>query len=93
MRNRPHYYLWGLAVDPNHQVKGIGAALMLPVLTQADAQKVPIYLETHDEKNVSYYQKHGFDLIDTVAGKRILKKVLTEPHGKFSHLFQKGDAK
>jgi len=66
MKNRPHYYLWGLAVDPRQQVKGIGAALMLPVLTQVDAQKVPVYLETHDEKNVPYYQKYGFDLIATV---------------------------
>jgi len=66
MKNRPHYYLWGLAVDPGRQVTGIGAALMLPVLTKADDKKVPVYLETHDEKNVSYYQKHGFGLIDTV---------------------------
>jgi len=66
MKNRPHYYLWGLAVDPKQQVTGIGAALLLTVLTKADAQKVPVYLETHDEKNVSYYQKHGFFLIDTV---------------------------
>jgi ribosomal protein S18 acetylase RimI-like enzyme len=66
MKNRPHYYLWGLAVDPSQKAKGIGAALMLPVLAKADAQKIPVYLETHDEKNVRYYQKHGFDLIHTV---------------------------
>ena len=65
MKNRPHYYLWGLAVDPSRKAKGIGAALMLPLLAKADAQKIPVYLETHDEKNVCYYQKHGFDLIHT----------------------------
>ena len=63
MKNRLHYYLWGLAVEPSQKIKGIGTALMLPVLAKADAQKVPVYLETHDEKNVPYYQKHGFDLI------------------------------
>ena len=65
MENQPHYYLWGLAVDPNQKATGIGTALMVPVLAKADAQKLPVYLETHDETNVRYYQKHGFDLIHT----------------------------
>jgi len=67
MKNRPHYYLWGLAVDPRQKAQGIGAALMQPLLAQANTQKMPIYLETHDEKNVRYYQKHGFDLLYTTC--------------------------
>lgn len=67
MKNRPHYYLWGLAVNPRQKAQGIGAALMQPLLAQANAQKMPIYLETHDEKNVRYYQKHGFDLLYTTC--------------------------
>jgi len=66
MQDRPHYYLWGLAVDPARKSKGIGTALMQPVLEKADADKMPIYLETHDERNASYYQRHSFDLIHTV---------------------------
>ena len=65
MKNRLHDYLWGLAVDPSQQVKGIGAALMQPVLAKADDRKMPVYLETHDENNVPYYQRYGFDLIHT----------------------------
>jgi hypothetical protein len=65
MNNRPHYYLWGLGVDPLHQAKGIGTALMLPLLKKADAQKTPIFLETHAEENVRYYQRHGFTLMCT----------------------------
>jgi len=67
MKNRPHYYLWGLAVDPAKKSQGIGTTLMRPLLAQADAQRIPIYLETHDEKNVRYYQKHGFDLLHTAC--------------------------
>lgn len=67
MRNRPHYYLWGLAVDPRHKAQGIGASLMQPLLAQADAQNMPIYLETHDENNIRYYQKYGFKLIHTTC--------------------------
>jgi len=66
MKNRSHYYLWGLAVDPNHKSKGIGSALMEPVMAKADAQKLPVYLETHNEKNIRFYEKHGFKLIHTV---------------------------
>jgi ribosomal protein S18 acetylase RimI-like enzyme len=65
MKNRPHHYLWGLAVDPGQKAQGIGTALMRPLLVQANAEKMPIYLETHDEKNVRYYQRHGFNLLRT----------------------------
>ncbi|MBC8186108.1 GNAT family N-acetyltransferase [candidate division KSB1 bacterium] len=67
MKDRLHYYLWGLAVDPVQKAKGVGAALMQPVLTKADVKKLPVYLETHDENNVPYYQKYGFELIHTVS--------------------------
>lgn len=67
MENRPHYYLWGLAVDPRQKTQGIGTGLMRPLLAQADAQKLPVYLETHDENNIRYYQKHGFELLYTTC--------------------------
>lgn len=66
MQGRPHFYLWGLAVEPGQKARGIGMALMQPVLAKADAQKMPLYLETHDESNVGYYQKYGFGLIHAV---------------------------
>jgi GNAT superfamily N-acetyltransferase len=62
MRGRPHYYLWGLAIEPSQKRKGVGTALMQPILRKADAEKLPIYLETHDENNVKYYQRMGFTL-------------------------------
>ncbi len=69
MQDRPHYYLWGLAVDPKQKRSGIGSALMEPILKKADIEKKPIYLETHDEKNVAYYQRMGFYLVhsDTIT--------------------------
>jgi GNAT superfamily N-acetyltransferase len=65
MDHRPHYYLWGLTVDPNQKRRGIGTALMKPFIDKADADEKPIYLETHDEKNVGYYQRMGFSLVHT----------------------------
>jgi ribosomal protein S18 acetylase RimI-like enzyme len=61
----PHWYLWGIAVDPGRQGQGIGTTLMRPGLERADAQHLPCYLETHDEKNVPFYTNRGFDLVRT----------------------------
>lgn len=69
MRDAPegHWYLELLGVDTALQGQGAGSALMQPVLEQADAEGVPCYLETANEKNVAFYQKQGFDVIvDTV---------------------------
>lgn len=65
MGQRPHYYLWGLAVDPNQKRSGIGTALLKPFVEKANAENMPIYLETHDERNVAYYQRIGFSLVHT----------------------------
>ena len=62
--HEPHWYLAGLGTDPPHQRKGIGAALMQPVLARCDAQGIPAYLETQKERNVPYYRHHGFEVIE-----------------------------
>jgi ribosomal protein S18 acetylase RimI-like enzyme len=66
MKGRTHYYLWGLTVDPFHKREGIGSALLSPLVEKADSQGLPIYLETHDPKNVNYYQRMNFKLLKTV---------------------------
>ena len=57
---RPHYYLWGLAVDPDRQRSGAGTALLLKLFQRADQENLPIYLETHQFDNVAYYEARGF---------------------------------
>jgi ribosomal protein S18 acetylase RimI-like enzyme len=59
----PHWYLWAVAVDPDRQGLGIGTALMQPGLERADAQRLPCYVETHDEENMAFYLNRGFDLV------------------------------
>lgn len=66
MRGR-HYYLWLVAVDPGRQGEGIGTALMQPFLARADAEGVPVYLETHHERNVRYYERRGFSVLHETA--------------------------
>lgn len=60
---KDHWYLWAIGVDPASQGKGIGSALMKPVLTKASASGTPCYLETHNTRNVRFYEKHGFRVV------------------------------
>ncbi len=56
----PHWYLAVLGTDPDHQGKGIGAALMRPALERCDAEGLPAYLESSKESNIPYYERFGF---------------------------------
>ena len=58
-----HWYLWVIGVEPARQGQGIGAMLIQPVLARADAGSLPCYLETMNEANVPFYQKHGFKVV------------------------------
>ncbi len=58
-----HWYLMILGVDPPRQGRGIGAALLRPALAQADAERLPCYLETVKARNVPFYQRHGFEVL------------------------------
>ena len=65
LKGRPHYYLWGLSADPAKQRTGAGSALLASFLKKTDAQKMPVYLETHKQQNVAYYENRGFKLLHT----------------------------
>lgn len=58
-----HWYLALLGVDPDHAGKGIGSALLEPVLAEADKGGLPCYLETGEERNLAFYEKHGFEVL------------------------------
>lgn len=62
-----HWYLWVLGVDPAHQGQGIGGLLMQSIFERADAARLPCYLETSNESNVAFYQKHGFTVVSEGA--------------------------
>lgn len=56
----PHWYLGVLATDPARQGRGLGRAVLGPVLGAADRAGLPSYLETATEANVSFYEGSGF---------------------------------
>jgi ribosomal protein S18 acetylase RimI-like enzyme len=59
----PCWYLFLLGVEPSRQRRGLGAALMRPILDRADTEKLACYLETENQRNVAFYRRQGFDVI------------------------------
>lgn len=62
----PTWHLVAIGVDPDHQAKGIGSALVLSGIRKADKTGSPMYLETETEENVAFYEKLGFLTIEKI---------------------------
>ena len=60
---RRHAYLWFLGVAPAAQGHGVGSRLLKVGTDRLDAAGEPAYLETQTERNVSLYQRHGFEVV------------------------------
>ncbi|MFQ5668103.1 MAG: GNAT family N-acetyltransferase [Candidatus Binatia bacterium] len=58
----PFTYLRTLGVDPAFQGRGLGSQLVEQVV-RAASPLLPIYLETANERNLSFYARHGFACI------------------------------
>jgi GNAT superfamily N-acetyltransferase len=69
-----HWYLGLLGTDPERQRTGIARALLTPMLARADAEGLPVFLETGMPGNVAIYERFGFATVaDAVvpAGPRV----------------------
>lgn len=65
-RNPQHWYLGYLGTEPAHQGQGYGAALLRSVLDGCDADGVPAYLESSNERNLTLYKRHGFEIVEQI---------------------------
>ncbi|KAJ2983009.1 hypothetical protein NQ176_g1005 [Zarea fungicola] len=74
-----YYFLNIMAVNPNAQGKGVGAALMKAVAKRADAENMKCYLESSkDVPNISIYGRWGF---------RFQKEMICDDDGDAIRLF------
>lgn len=77
----PHFYLAVLGTEPASQGRGLGTSLLEPVLTHCDATALPAYLESSAVRNVPFYERHGFRVIEefTLPDGPIMRPMWRDP--------------
>ncbi|MFD0419071.1 GNAT family N-acetyltransferase [Streptomyces sp. NPDC127108] len=62
----PHWYLAVVGADPAAQGQGHGSALLRSGLAKADADGLPVYLESSKPDNLPVYEHFGFTVLGEV---------------------------
>jgi len=60
-----HWHLGPIGVLPEYQGQGIGSQLMQYFCREVDTCRASAYLETDLDRNVVFYEKFGFKIINT----------------------------
>jgi ribosomal protein S18 acetylase RimI-like enzyme len=63
----PHFYLPFVGVEPAMQGRGLGTALMRPILERCDREGLPAYLESTTPRNRACYERQGFQVTEEFA--------------------------
>jgi ribosomal protein S18 acetylase RimI-like enzyme len=61
--SRPHWYLGYLGTRCGRQGRGLGTQLLREVLAPLDADGLPAYLESSNERNLPLYERNGFRVV------------------------------
>jgi ribosomal protein S18 acetylase RimI-like enzyme len=79
--DEPHWYLPLIGVDPARQGQGYGAALMKHVTTILDRAGSVAYLESTNPRNISLYERHGFEALGRIqaGGSPLIVPMLRRP--------------
>ena len=56
----PHYHLAYVGTHPDRQGRGLGTAVLEPMLDRCDTEGVAAYLENSKPRNEAFYARHGF---------------------------------
>ena len=77
----PHWYLPLIGIDPAHQGKGLGSALLKHATDICDRDGMLAYLESSNLANVPLYERHGFAALGRiqVGGSPVLTPMLRRP--------------
>lgn len=59
-----YYYLFTIGALRSARGRGVGSALMQEGLAKCDEEHMPAYLESSNVKNLPFYRKHGFEVVD-----------------------------
>jgi ribosomal protein S18 acetylase RimI-like enzyme len=78
----PHWYLGVLATLPERRAQGLGSALLRESLAVVDAARQPAYLESSNPRNITLYERHGFEVtgrIDIDRGDEVFMTPMWRP--------------
>ena len=67
MQGVTYIYLAIIGVSSKYQGKGCGGKMLRSLIEISDKKRIPIYLETETDKNVSFYEKFGFKILDQIT--------------------------
>lgn len=62
----PFYYLFLIATRQAHRGKGLGGQLIEPGLARIESDQADSYIESSNEKNLSFYRRYGYEIIDEI---------------------------
>jgi len=62
----PHFYLSCIGVEQAHRGTGQGRVLLDRVLAVCDAEGIPAHLESSNPRNISLYERAGFEVVAEV---------------------------
>jgi len=82
-----HWYLGYLGTRSDSQAQGIGSAMLREVLDGADAAGVPAYLESSNERNLTLYKRHGFEVVQEIRALGVgpsIWRMWRDPHSAAS---------
>ena len=60
----PHSYLMLVGVNPELQGQGAGSAIVREGLALADRESQPCYLDTSERRNLAFYERLGFVVLE-----------------------------
>ena len=78
----PHLYLFTIGTRKAARGRGLGKALLAPVLSACDRDRLPVYLENSNPDNTHFYRAHGFErtqIFDCGEGGPPLEGMWREP--------------
>lgn len=62
----PHWYLAGVGARPGQQGRGLGRAVLEPMMRRCDDEHRLAYLESSNPRNVPFYERFGFTAVGLV---------------------------
>ena len=83
-RRPEHWYLHYLGTEPATQGRGLGSALLRPVLALCDRDRTGAYLESSSERSRVLYERHGFEVVEVFGmpgGGPDIRRMWRDPQG------------